>query len=62
MARRILAYLRDQNWKLMSFESIRRNINPNYSDALLLELIDQMPEVFRTARDKNQKPSLARLI
>jgi hypothetical protein len=61
MAKHITNYLSDKNFTMMRFETIRQNINPNYSDDLLLEMIDKMPDEFRRARLQGGEPGLKKL-
>lgn len=61
MTKHILNHLREKNFTMMSFERIREKINPNYSDQLLLALIDRSPDVFRTATLKGDRPGIKRL-
>jgi hypothetical protein len=68
MARdQIVNYLKDKNFKMMSFERIRKNIRQDYSDEFLGTLPDYFPNDLRKAviKDKNgggRKPGLARII
>ena len=63
----IVNYLKDKNFKMMSFERIRKNIRQDYSDEFLGTLPDYFPNDLRKAviKDKNgggRKPGLARII
>lgn len=55
MAKHITNHLRAKNFKMLSFWRIREAINPNYSDELLLDLIDKSPDSFRRVRMKGGK-------
>jgi hypothetical protein len=51
-AQHITNYLNANNFTKVSFDRIRERINPNYSDDVLMSLIDSMPNRFRRARLK----------
>jgi hypothetical protein len=59
VAQHISNYLNANEYTMISFERVRDNINANYSDAMLIALIDKMPDRFRRARLKGGKPGLA---
>jgi hypothetical protein len=59
MAKHITNYLKAKEWTMMSFEKIRENINDDYSDKLLLTLIDKWPDKFRRAKIKGGVPGIA---
>ena len=61
IAKHIINYLSDKSFTMVSFERIRENINPKYSDELLLEMIDRKPDMFRRARLQGGRPGLKRL-
>jgi hypothetical protein len=56
MAKHILNYLRANNFTKVSFDRIRERINADYSDKLLLKLIDTSPDKFRRVNMKGDKP------
>jgi hypothetical protein len=58
MAKHITNYLEANQFKSVSFERIRKNINPNYSDDWLAELIDQSPDLFRRVMMKGKRPGI----
>ncbi len=58
MAKHTANYLRGKKWTMVSFWRIRENINANYSDELLLELIDKSPDTFRRVKMKGGKPGI----
>lgn len=51
-------YLRAKSFTMVSFEKIRENVNENYSDAVLLRLIDQSPTKFRRVKIKGGRPGI----
>ncbi len=61
MSKHIMNYLKANGHEMVGFETIRELINPDYSDKLILTLIDRSPEVFRRARLKGGVPGIARL-
>jgi Predicted nucleotide-binding protein containing TIR-like domain len=58
MAQHINNYLVANQFSMVTFERIRKNINPKYSDELLLEMIDRRPDKFRRVRMKEGKPGV----
>ena len=58
MAGHIRAYLGANNFSMVSFERVRENINPNYSDEKLFHLIDRSPLQFRRVRMRGDKPGI----
>jgi nucleoside 2-deoxyribosyltransferase len=61
MAAHIENYLNAKNFKMVSFERIRNNINEDYSDELLRRLIDERPERFRRVVMKGNRPGIGRV-
>jgi len=61
MAKHIINYFDDKPFSMVSFERIRENINEKYSDELLLEMIDKLPDKFRRARLEGGRPGLKKL-
>ena len=51
-------YLRAKNFSMVSFEKIRENVNENYSNDLLLRLIDESPAKFRRVKIKGGRPGI----
>lgn len=58
MAQHITNYLRANDFTKMTFERIRERINEDYSDKLILTLIDKSPESFRRVRLKGGKSGI----
>lgn len=58
MSQHITNYLQANNYTKMSFERIRERINEEYSDQLILTLIDRSPESFRRVRVKEGKSGI----
>jgi hypothetical protein len=58
MSGHIENYLRAKNFKMVSFEKIRENVNENYSDAGLRHLIDESPAKFRRVKIKGGRPGI----
>jgi hypothetical protein len=58
ITRQITNYLNAHNYTMMSFERVRENINVDYSDEVLLALIDRTPETFRRVKMKENKPGI----
>jgi hypothetical protein len=58
VAEHITNYLNANNFTKVSFERIRERINPNYSDELLLKVIDRLPRRFRRVRLKGNRPGI----
>ena len=55
MAKHITNYLKEGHFKMASFERLRSNINTAYSDTLLEEMINALPDRFRKTRMKGGK-------
>jgi hypothetical protein len=58
IAQHITNYLKASNFTVVSFERIRERTNPNYTDELLLAVIDRLPETFRRVRLKGGKAGI----
>jgi len=58
MAQHITNYLRANDLGMVSFDRVRRNINPGYSDEKLLQLIDGSPSQFRRVRLQGGRPGI----
>ena len=58
MSQHITNYLRANDFTKMSFERIRERINEDYSDQLILTLIDRSPGNFRRVRVKGGKAGI----
>lgn len=59
VAKHVLNYLRANDFEMVSFERVRDRIDETYSDSVLLQLIDYMPDRFRRARVKGGLQGLA---
>lgn len=57
-AAHIRNYLDHNGFEMVSFERVRDRINEEYTDDFLKRLIDQMPDRFRRARLKGDKPGI----
>lgn len=62
MYQHISNYLRANNFTMMSFERVREMINEDYSDKLILALIDSSPERFRRVRLKDGKSGIGLVV
>jgi hypothetical protein len=58
MAQHIRNYLNAHSFTAVSFERVRENINPAYSDQAMLSLIEKSPEEFRRVRLKGNRPGI----
>jgi hypothetical protein len=58
----ILAYINQRGYQMVSFDRLRRRIDPALSDDRLNELVAKNPTVFRRAVLKEGKPGLAKLV
>jgi hypothetical protein len=58
-ATHIQKYLDRNHFEMVSFERVRGRINEKYTDDFLKQVIDDMPERFRRARLKGDKPGIA---
>ena len=61
MSQHIRNYLKAHNFRMVSFETIRERINEDYSDKILLTLIDRSPDQFRRANIRGDRPGIALL-
>ncbi len=61
MAKQIVNHLNANSFEMVSFERIRKNINPAWSDDVLQQLIDYAPDRFRRALLRGGLPGIARL-
>jgi hypothetical protein len=52
MAKRITEYFKANHFKMASFERLRSNVNSTYTDTLLEEMIDELPDRFVRMRMK----------
>jgi hypothetical protein len=62
MATHISNYLAAKNLPRVGFERIRKEINPKYSDELLMEMIDRFSNRFRRILLKSGKPSVGEVV
>jgi len=60
-AQHIVHYLDHNDYTMVSFQRIRNNINPNYTDEFLMRMIDRFPNRFRRAMVKGQKPGVGKV-
>ena len=58
----ILAYLNQRGYQLVSYERLRRRIDPELTDQKLDDVVNANPTVFRFARLKEGKRGMAKLI
>ncbi len=58
MAQHIATYLRENNFTMVTFERVRQNINPGYSDEKLSRLIDLSPSVLRRVQMRGNQPGI----
>ena len=58
----ILAYLNQRGYQMVSYERLRRRIDPALTDKKLDEVVNANPTVFRFARLKEGKRGMAKLI
>lgn len=58
----ILAYLNQRGYQMVSYERLRRRIDPTLTDQKLDEVVNANPTVFRFARLKEGKRGMAKLI
>lgn len=58
----ILAYLDHRGYQMMSYDKVREKINPELTDRVLDELVDQNPQTLRRAILKGQRTGLAKRI
>jgi len=62
MAKHIENYLKGKPFKYVSFERIRENLNSEYTDDLLLRMIDELPDRLRRVKMKGGKRGLGRVL
>ncbi|SBT07309.1 conserved hypothetical protein [Candidatus Propionivibrio aalborgensis] len=58
----ILAYLNQRGYQMVSYERLRRRIDPELTDQKLDDVVNANPTVFRFARLKEGKRGMAKLI
>ena len=58
----ILAYLNQRGYQMVSYERLRRRIDPTLTDQKLDDVVNANPTVFRFARLKEGKRGMAKLI
>jgi len=58
----ILGYLNQRGYQMVSYERLRRRIDPNLDDPALDALVDAHPEVFRHAKLKDGKRGLSKRV
>lgn len=56
----VLEHLAKKNFRMVSFERIRKNIDPDYTDEFLMEMIRRNRTTFRRAILKGDKPGVAK--
>lgn len=61
MAKHITNYAKAHGFTKVSFEKIRENVNPHYTDEALLDLIDKSPDEFRRVRLSGGRPGIGLL-
>lgn len=62
LVKSILAYLSQRGYQFVSYDRIRRRIDPNLTDELLGELVNTNPKIFRPAVLKEGKLGLKKLV
>ena len=62
LVKSILAYLSQRGYQFVSYDRIRRRIDPNLTDEMLGELVKTNPTVFCPAVLKEGKPGLKKLV
>jgi hypothetical protein len=58
----ILRYLNQRGYQMVSFDRLRKRIDPNLTDDRLRELIRQNDSLFREARLEGRKPGVAKVV
>jgi hypothetical protein len=58
IATHIINYLDANHFTMVSFDRVRERINSNYSDELLKEVIDKLPNRFRRVHLKGNRPGI----
>lgn len=61
MEQHITNYLKENGFTKVSFGRLRENVNPNYTDKILLDLIDSSPDRFRRVRLSGGRPGIGLL-
>lgn len=56
----ILNYLHEKGFQMVSYETVRDNINPQLTDEMLDDLVERNRRVFRRARLKDDRRGLAK--
>jgi len=54
-------YLTANNFRMVTFDRVRKNINEGYTDDMLQRLIDERPERFRRVKMKGSRPGIGRV-
>lgn len=54
-------YFNAKNYKMVSFERLRSNVNEEYTDEVLRRLIDQRPDKFRRVILRGNRPGIGRV-
>jgi hypothetical protein len=62
LVKAILAYLNQRGYQMVSYERLRRRIDPALSDEKLDEVVDENPTVFRHAALKEGKKGLGKRV
>ena len=60
--RAILVYLEQRGYQMMTYDRVRRRINPDMIDDDLDKFVEKHSDVFRKAILKDKKPGLAKLV
>lgn len=62
LVKAILAYLIQRGYQMVSYDRLRRRIDPALTDELLDELVARNPTIFRRAVLKEGRPGLAKIV
>lgn len=62
LVKAILSYLNQRGYQMVSYDRIRRRIDPALTDDTLNELVESNPAVFRRVILKDDKKGLAKLV